>query len=161
MLQASPSWVYKGEWNGTLSQNMFAELRAGQFGHNFGLNSNGEGTRYEDIVTNEISGGGRHWLNKRRRNQYTGALNLFRDRFAGGSHNVKVGAEYLAESGNISWASGYKDSVIDFVSSGAPTIVRLYNSDTSSQNGNKVDVSKAADPLVTMEHPNVWNTPSN
>ncbi|MCA1674343.1 MAG: carboxypeptidase-like regulatory domain-containing protein [Actinobacteria bacterium] len=35
-LQDSPSWVYKGEWNGTLGQNMFAELRAGQFGYNFG-----------------------------------------------------------------------------------------------------------------------------
>ncbi len=133
--QDSPSWVYKGEWNSTLTQNMFAEFRAGQFGYNFGLNSNGEGTRYEDVVTNEITGGGRHWLNKRRRNQYTGALNLFRDRFAGGSHNVKLGGEYLAESGNISWASGYADSVIHFLSNGTPTIARLYNSGTSSQNG--------------------------
>ena len=40
VLQASPSWVYKGEWNGTLGQNMFAEFRAGQFGYNFGLDSN-------------------------------------------------------------------------------------------------------------------------
>ena len=46
--QDSPSWVYKGEWNSTLTQNMFAEFRAGQFGYNFGLNSNGEGTRYEN-----------------------------------------------------------------------------------------------------------------
>ena len=42
VLQASPSWVYKGEWNGTLNQNMFAEFRAGQFGYNFGLDSNTE-----------------------------------------------------------------------------------------------------------------------
>ncbi len=69
VLQASPSWVYKGEWNGTINQNMFAEVRAGQFGYNFGLDSNTEATRYEDVVTNEIVGGGRHWLNKRRRNQ--------------------------------------------------------------------------------------------
>jgi hypothetical protein len=134
-LQASPSWVYKGEWNGTLNQNTFAEIRAGQFGYNFGLDSNTEATRYEDVVTNEIVGGGRHWLNKRRRNQYTGALSYFRDRFAGGSHNVKVGGEYLDESGNILWPSGYADSVIHFLSNGAPTIVRLYNSGTSSQNG--------------------------
>ena len=86
-------------------------------------------------ITNEIVGGGRHWLNKRRRNQYTGALSYFRDNFAGGSHNVKVGGEYLDESGNIIWPSGYADSVIHFLSSGAPTIVRLYNSGTSSQNG--------------------------
>ena len=43
MLQDSPSWVYKGEWNGTLDQNMFAEFRAGQFGYNFGLDSNTDG----------------------------------------------------------------------------------------------------------------------
>ena len=46
-LQDSPSWVYKGEWNGTIGQNMFAEFRAGQFGYNFGLDSNTEATRYE------------------------------------------------------------------------------------------------------------------
>ena len=44
VLQDSPSWVYKGEWNGTIGQNMFAEFRAGQFGYNFGLDSNTEAT---------------------------------------------------------------------------------------------------------------------
>jgi hypothetical protein len=135
VLQDSPSWVYKGEWNGTLNQSMFAEFRAGQFGYNFGLDSNGDGVRYEDVITNEITGGGRHWLNKRRRNQYTGALSYFKDNFAGGSHNIKAGGEYLDESGNILWEQGYTNSVIHFLSSGAPTIVRLYNSGTSSQNG--------------------------
>ncbi len=76
VLQDSPSWVYKGEWNGTLTQNMFAEVRVGQFGYNFGLDSNTSDLRYEDLVTNEVTGGGRSWLNKRRRNQYTGARQL-------------------------------------------------------------------------------------
>ena len=40
VLQASPSWVYKGEWNGTIGQNIFVEVRGGQFGYNFGLDSN-------------------------------------------------------------------------------------------------------------------------
>lgn len=133
-LQDSPSWVYKGEWNGTIGQNMFAEFRAGQFGYNFGLDSNTEGVRYEDLATNEIVGGGRHWLNKRRRNQYTGALSFFKDNFAGGSHNLKVGGEYLDESGNILWEQGYTDSVIHFLSDGAPNSVRQYISGTSSQN---------------------------
>ena len=108
VLQDSPSWVYKGEWNGTIGQNMFAEFRAGQFGYNFGLDSNTEATRYEDLVTNEIVGGGRDWLNKRRRNQYTGALSSFKDNFAGGSHNLKFGGEYLDESGNIIWDAGLR-----------------------------------------------------
>src|SRR6266540_2286380 len=134
VLQDSPSWVYKAEWNGTLGQNMFAEFRTGQFGYNFGLDSNTDATRYEDLATNQTSGGGRHWLNKRRRNDYTGALSYFKDNFAGGSHNFKFGGEYLDESGNIIWTQGYADSVIHFLSNGIPNSVRLYNSGTSSQN---------------------------
>ncbi len=134
VLQDSPSWVYKGEWNGTIGQNMFAEFRAGQFGYNFGLDSNGEGTRYEDLATGEITGGGRHWLNKRRRNQYTGALSFFKDNFAGGSHNFKFGGEYLDESGNVIWEQAYTDSVVHYLRNNAPDSVRLYVSGTSSQN---------------------------
>ena len=103
LLQDSPSWVYKGEWNGTIGQNMFAEFRAGQFGYNFGLLSNTTAPRYEDLATNVVEGGGRDWLNMRRRNQYTGALSFFKDNFLGGSHNLKFGGEYLDESGNILW----------------------------------------------------------
>jgi hypothetical protein len=134
VLQDSPSWVYKGEWDGTLGQNMFAEVRAGQFGYNFGLDSNTDATRYEDLATGQITGGGRHWLNKRRRNQYTGALSYFKDNFAGGSHNFKVGGEYLDESGNVIWDQAYSDSVVHYLQNGVPNSVRLYISGTSSQN---------------------------
>ena len=135
VLQDSPSWVYKGEWNGTIGQNMFAEFRAGQFGYNFGLDSNTPETRYESLTTNEILGGGREWLLKRRRNQYTGAINFFRDRFAGGSHTLKIGGEYLDETGETIWNQYYADNVIHFVNgslangpSGAtPAAVRLAN----------------------------------
>ena len=115
VFQGSPSWVYKGEWNGTIGQNMFVEARAGQFGYNFGLDSNTTATRYESLNTNEILGGGRDWELRRRRNQYTGALSYFKDNFAGGSHNFKVGGEYLDEKGETLWNSYYKDNVIHFV----------------------------------------------
>lgn len=135
VLQDSPSWVYKGEWNGTLGQNMFAEVRAGQFGYNFGLDSNTTATRYESLTTNEILGGGRDWELRRRRNQYTGALSFFKDNFAGGSHNFKVGGEYLDEKGETLWNQYYADNVIHFVngslqgplSATAPAAVRLAN----------------------------------
>jgi hypothetical protein len=141
-LQDSPSWVYKGEWNGTIGQNMFAEVRAGQFGYNFGLVSNTTDTRYESLSSNQVIGGGRDWMNKRRRNQYTGALSFFKDNFAGGSHNLKVGGEYLDESGNIIWIQGYADNVIHFVrgdltgplSATTADSVRLYNN-ADSKNG--------------------------
>jgi Carboxypeptidase regulatory-like domain len=134
VIQDSPSWVYKGEWNGTIGQNMFAEFRAGQFGYNFGLVSNTDDRRYEDLITNVVAGGGRDWLNKRRRNQYTGALSYFKDNFLSGSHNLKFGGEYLDESGNIIWQQAYADSVIHYLRDGVPNSVRLYVSGTSSQN---------------------------
>ena len=56
VLQDSPSWVYKGEWNGTIGQNMFAEFRAGQFGYNFGLDSNTDAHALRgSLSTNEIA----------------------------------------------------------------------------------------------------------
>jgi hypothetical protein len=115
VLQDSPSWVYKGEWNGTINQNMFAEFRAGQFGYNFGLDSNTTATRYESLTSNQILGGGRDWELRRRRNQYTGALSYFKDAFLGGSHNFKVGGEYLDEQGQTLWNQYYADNVIHFV----------------------------------------------
>jgi hypothetical protein len=135
VLQDSPSWVYKGEWNGTLGQNAFAEFRAGQFGYDFGLVSNTNDIRYESLTTNEIMGGGRDWLLKRRRNQYTGSLSFFQDAFAGGSHTFKVGGEYLDEKGETIWNQYYRDQVIHFVngslngplSATTPGGVRLHN----------------------------------
>src|SRR4029453_2833264 len=113
--QGSPSWVFKGEWDGTIGQNMFAEVRAGQFGYNFGLDSNTNATRYESLDTNQILGGGRDWELRRRRNQLTGSLAYFKDNFAGGSHNFKFGGEYLDEKGETLWNSYYTDNVIHFV----------------------------------------------
>jgi len=135
VLQDSPSWVYKGEWNGTLGQNAFAEFRAGQFGYNFGLDSNTNDIRYESLTTNEVLGGGRDWELRRRRNQYTGSLSYFKDNFAGGSHTFKVGGEYLDEKGETLWNSTYRDQVIHFVNgsllngaaSTTPVAVRLHN----------------------------------
>jgi hypothetical protein len=135
VLQDSPSWVYKGEWNGTIGQNMFVEFRAGQFGYNFGLVSNTAGTRYESLTTFELLGGGRDWELRRRRNQYTGALSFFKDNFLGGSHQLKFGGEYLDEKGETIWAQAYADNVVHYVngslqgpiSETTPVAVRLYN----------------------------------
>jgi hypothetical protein len=115
VLQDSPSWVYKAEWNGTITQNLFAEFRAGQFGYNFGLDSNTNDLRYESLSTNEILGGGRQWELRRRRNQYTGAVSYFKDNFIGGSHTFKFGGEYLDEKGETIWNQYYRDNVTHFV----------------------------------------------
>ena len=38
--QMSGSWIYKGEWNGTVNKNMYVEARYGVFGYYFPLLAN-------------------------------------------------------------------------------------------------------------------------
>ena len=45
--QISGSWIYKGEWNGTVSNNMFVEARYGVFGYYFPLLANTDTTAHE------------------------------------------------------------------------------------------------------------------
>jgi hypothetical protein len=132
VLQASPSWVYKGEYNTTLNQSTFVEIRAGQFGYNFGLDSNNNNTRYESLTTREVLGGGRDWscAVAATRSPARSATSRIA---AGGSHNLKVGGEWMDEKGETLWNSYYKDNVVHFVngslqgplSATAPVEVRL------------------------------------
>jgi len=135
--QSSPSWVYKGEYQRTFGGNGFLEVRGGQFGYNFGMITNTDAPRFEDTVTLEVRGGGRDWLLKRRRNQYTASYSWFIDAFLGGDHNFKLGTEYQDETGNTIWNSGYANQVVHLLSNGAPNQVRLYATPSSSQNGLK------------------------
>ena len=45
--QISGSWIYKGEWNGTVNKNMYVEARYGVFGYYFPLLANSTTTRPE------------------------------------------------------------------------------------------------------------------
>jgi len=58
--QESPSWVGKIEYNRTFGSRGFLEIRAGEFGYNFGLLGNDQTTpRREDRTTLLVTGGGR------------------------------------------------------------------------------------------------------
>ena len=135
--QSSPSWVFKGEYQRTFGGNGFLEVRGGQFGYNFGMITNTDAPRYEDTVTLEVRGGGRDWLLKRRRNQYTAAYSWFLDGVFGGDHNFKLGGEYQDETGNTIWNSGYANQVVHLLSNGRPNQVRLYATPSSAKNGLK------------------------
>ena len=132
--QNSPSWVGKLEYNRTLGSRGLIEVRAGQFGYNFGLVNNTDEARREDLVTNIISGGGRDWELRRRRNQLTAAFTYFKDNWAGGNHAFKLGLEGLNETGNTIWTQGYAENVVHIFRNGAPASVRLWLP-SSSQNG--------------------------
>jgi hypothetical protein len=95
--QLSGSWVYKAEWNGTLSDKLYVEARYGDFGYYFPLTSNSN----DDFFTNDtgrlvLEGSHQKQQLDRDRKQYTGAATYFLDTNKG-SHTVKFGAELLNE----------------------------------------------------------------
>ena len=128
LLQTSGSWVYKGEWNGTLSNNMYAEARYGVFGYYFPLITNTDTTQPEIInqQLNQYFNGDQKEQTDRHRGQLTGALTFFKDGW-GGTHNFKVGGEFLSEIGYYGYtqvASGNMRETIN--ASGTPTTIVLY-----------------------------------
>jgi hypothetical protein len=97
--QDSGSWVWKGEWNGTLSDKLYVEARFGDFGYYFPTIANSEEDYFfRDSGTLEILGAHRKWQLDRDRKQLTGAATYFLDTGAG-SHTIKFGGEILKEIG--------------------------------------------------------------
>src|SRR5688572_18999687 len=95
--QDSGSWVYKGEWNGTLSDKLYVEARYGDFGYYFPQITNGtEPYYFRDSGTLEIRGSHQKNQNDRDRKQVTGAATYFLDTNKG-SHTFKFGGEILKE----------------------------------------------------------------
>ncbi|HZP48170.1 MAG TPA: TonB-dependent receptor [Vicinamibacterales bacterium] len=126
--QVSGSWIYKGEWNGTLSNNMFAEARYGGFGYYFPLLANSDTTQPEvfDNKNTLLIGADQKEQTDRRRLQATGSLTYFKDAW-GGTHNFKIGGEALFEYGWYGYtqvASG--NERVTIASSGTPSNVVFY-----------------------------------
>ena len=149
--QISGSWIYKGEWNGTVNKNMYVEARYGVFGYYFPLLANSDTTQHErfDQSQSLLTGADQKEQLDRQRRQATGAMTYFKDGW-GGSHNFKVGAELMLETG---W-QGYKQVASGNIrenvgSSGATTTVIMYAPTATSvgslgdgPNGNLLSVAK-------------------
>jgi hypothetical protein len=123
--QESPSWVGKLEYNRTFGSRGFLELRAGEFGYNFGLVGNSNDPRREDQTTLLVTGGGRDWELDRRRKQVHGAYTFYVDQMLGGNHQFKVGGEVQHETGRTRWKQYYADNVVQIFDNGAALAVRL------------------------------------
>jgi Carboxypeptidase regulatory-like domain len=125
--QISGSWIYKGEWNSTLSNNMYAEARYGVFGYYFPLFANSDTTEYQVIDTARAftSGADRKGQTDRRRNQATGALTYFKDGW-GGTHNFRVGGELLLETGWYGRTQGASGNVLQTFNNGVPSTVQVF-----------------------------------
>jgi hypothetical protein len=102
-MQDSGSWVYKAEWNGTISDKLYLEARYGDFGYYFPLITNSPDNFFWNDTGRAVSEGAHQiWQLDRDRKQYTGAATYFLDT-GRGSHTFKMGGELLKEQ---SW-EGY------------------------------------------------------
>ncbi len=97
LAQDSGSWVYKSEWNGTVTNNLYVEARYGEFGYYFPLIGYTDAPFRQDIGTLVSEGGDRRWQQDRQRKQATGAATYFVDGM-GGSHSFKFGGEVNIET---------------------------------------------------------------
>ncbi len=98
--QNSGSWVYKGEWNSTLSDKVYLEARYGDFGYYFPLLANGTDQYwFRDTGALTLTGAQQRWQLDRDRKQYNVASTYFLDTAKAGTHTFKAGAEVLRERG--------------------------------------------------------------
>ncbi|HEX8029192.1 MAG TPA: carboxypeptidase regulatory-like domain-containing protein [Vicinamibacterales bacterium] len=118
------AWVHKGEWNGVINDNSFAEIRAGQYGYDWTNGVNGTGPRYEDIGNNIINGRNRNWARERRRNQVLGTLSYFWNK--AGDHNFKIGGELFDETVKDVFIDGFEDDVLHVMQNNAKLDVILF-----------------------------------
>ncbi len=90
--QDSGSWVYKGEWNGTVSDKLYLEARYGDFGYYFPLITNSARqlllARHRPL---RLEGAHQKQQLDRDRKQYNLASTYFLDT-GKGSHTFKIGA---------------------------------------------------------------------
>jgi hypothetical protein len=149
--QLSGSWIYKGEWNGTINNKTYVEARYGVFGYYFPLQANSDTQSHEvfDNFNTLLLGADQKEQTDRQRRQATGSVTYFKDGW-GGSHNFKLGGELLLETGWYGYtqvASGNLRETI--ASSGAPSQVQMYaptathvGSLGDGPNGNLLSVDK-------------------
>jgi len=137
--QNSGSWVYKGEWNSTISDKLYFETRYGEFGYYFPLSANGNaGYFWRDTGAEILDGTHQQWQLDRQRKQITGAATYFLDTPKMGTHTFKFGGEQLWEKGwegyTERWGGNrdliYANGVSSQVAFGFPTATKVNSLDS-------------------------------
>jgi hypothetical protein len=137
--QDSGSWVWKGEWNGTLSNKLYVEARYGDFGYYFPLLGYSDQPFRQDQGLRTSEGGDRQWQQDRDRKQLTGAATYFKDNFLGGSHNIKFGGETDLETQWNGFQRIRAENIEHIFNNGAPFRVILGFPTASGSLGSKGD----------------------
>ena len=150
--QLSGSWIYKGEWNGTVSNNVYVEARYGVFGYYFPLIANTDSDAHQIVnaqLAQYFNADQKEQLDRQRR-QATGSMTYFKDGLLGGSHNFKFGGELMLETGWQGYLQRYGGNIRENIgSTGLPTSV-IMAAPTATQvgslgdgpNGNLLSVNK-------------------
>jgi hypothetical protein len=129
----SRAWgeIWKGEWNGTFDDRLFAEVRAGRFTATRRERPNGGGPRSEDIATLIVRGGGRDWQNGLQRGQVLGSVSST----PAARHFLKIGGEAVRQVSTDEWSAGYPGDVLHVFSGLRPASVYLLQTPSRSENG--------------------------
>ena len=144
LAQLSGSWIYKGEWNGTVNNNTYVEARYGVFGYYFPLIANTDSNAHQVVNAQlaQYSNADQKEQTDRQRRQATGSMTYFKDGLLGGSHNFKVGGEVMMETGWVGYLQAYGGNVRENLgSNGLPTSV-IMSAPTATQVGSLGDGPK-------------------
>jgi len=121
--QDSGSWVYKAEWNNTLTDKLYIEARYGEFGYYFPLTANSDQQYFwRDTGLGELTGAQQRWQLDRTRKQVTGAATYFLDTNKG-SHTLKFGGELLDEIGWEGYEQQFGGNIDHQYANGVPSTV--------------------------------------
>jgi hypothetical protein len=132
--QLARGWIWKGEWNSIINDQMFFEIRAGQFGANRSQKPNGAAPRFEDVGTRIVRGGNRDWQRNDRREQVLGSFSYFKDGGCG-SHDVRAGGEIYRTTATEISREAYPGNVLHVLRDGAPQEVYLFEAPWKSESG--------------------------
>lgn len=131
--------TYKTGFESVLSDNTFLEVRGGQFRYIWPNFRYSESPAYQDIGNQIVSGGNRDgWFRTPSRNQVSGSMTYFTDRWGGG-HNFKVGGEWFRETftdeRGIDVDGSVPGDVLHILNNGVPAQVYLFASPSVSEQG--------------------------
>ena len=123
--QLGKGLVWKSEWNAVIRNNVFAEIRGGQFIASRAERPNGSSPRFEDRSLLQVFGGHRDWQEDRRNDQVNGALSYVTDGRLG-RHHLKVGGEVMRMIDGERWNHAFPGDVLHERRAGNPFQVYLF-----------------------------------
>ena len=142
--QRATGWVWKGEWNSAMTDRLYIELRAGQFGARRPETPNGSGPRFEDIGSLVAEGGSRDWQEDLGRGQLIGSVSFLPADWLG-SHQIKIGGEIIRSTASETWRTSFPQDVLHVLRNGEPVDVYLFEAPSRSESGLWVYAAYASD----------------